>query len=83
MASPRKRRVTTLTSPVSPKSSSISVRASATALPFGSVAAISGGGARSVDPAPSRTVAMRSTASVMYGRAVISRLSTPSMSFMT
>ena len=44
-ASPRKSSVTTLASPESRKSSSISCKASATALPWGSVAAVSGGGA--------------------------------------
>ena len=79
MASPRNRSVATLTSPESPKSSSIWIKASATALPFGSVAAISGGGARSVPPAPSTRVTMRSTTRVIHGRTVITRLSQLSM----
>ena len=82
-ASPRKSNVATRTSPASPKSSSISTRAWATALPRGSVPSVSGGGSRSPDPAASSTVTTRSTASVVHGRAVTSRLSAPSALSMT
>ena len=80
-ASPRKRSVATLKSPESPKSSSISLTASATAWPGGrnATSAPSVGGARRVAPAPSTTVTTRRTAIVTYGRAVTSRLNQPSM----
>ena len=64
IASPRKRSVTTLASPESPKSSSSSSRASATALSSGRVDAVSGIGARLVAPAASRTVMMMRTSMV-------------------
>ena len=73
--SPRKRTVVTRASPESEKSLSISSSASATALPCGSVSAVSGGGARRSAPAPSATVMTRSTRIVTHGRAVTSRLS--------
>ena len=78
-ASPRKRRVTTLTSPDSPKTSSISTSASATALPLGRVAAVSGGGSRNDPPAAITKVTMMRTISVIHGRAVTSRLTQASV----
>ena len=71
--SPRKSSVTTLVSPESPNRSSILAIASVMALPSGSVAAVYGGGARCVTPAASKTVMIRITRSVMYGRAVTSQ----------
>ena len=81
-ASPRKRSVTTLASPASPKRSSSSTKASATAFPWGRVAFVSGGGARRVVPAPSATVMMTRMRRVTYGRAVTSRLSLSSIVLM-
>ena len=78
-ASPRKRSVTTLTSPESPKSSSISAIALATSLSLGSVPSVSSGGSRRFDPMAIRTVRMRRTSSVSHGRTVTSQLSHPSM----
>ena len=73
-ASPRKMSVTTLTSPASPNTASISSSVSATALPSGSVASVEGGGARKDAPAPIATVTASNTASVTHGRAVTTKL---------
>ena len=77
-ASPRKRSVATLAAPESPKCSSISARTLATALPSGRVAAVSGGCARRVVPAPSTTVMIRRTRIVNHGRTVTCCRSQPS-----
>ena len=77
-ASPRNTSVTALISPWSPKSSLISSIASAMGLLSGSVSAVVGGGARNTAPAPSATVMMKTTRSVIQGRTVTSQLSLPS-----
>ena len=81
-ASPRKRSVMTFASE-SPKNSSISARTLAMSLPSGRVAAVSGGGASRVVPAPSAAVMTRRARSVRYGRTVTSRRNQPSILLMS
>ena len=83
-ASPRKRSVTTITSPESPNRSSISCVASAMGWPGGRKATLapSVGGRRCAVPITITTVTMRRTRRVSHGRTVTSRLSLPSMLFM-
>ena len=78
-ASPRKRSVTTLTSPESSNSSSISAIARATSLSLGSVPSVSSVGSRRFHPMPIRTVTAKRRRRVSHGRAVTSRLTHSSM----